>query len=140
MSVRIAPAPPQLMEPTSPPDLPAKLRTFLYVCIDSVDQVDLLMRLRGLGKAVTVRELSSGSDVTSAAIRHHLDILTARGLLDARAGGEMTYRFAPSTIELRRYTELLAEYHGTQREAVIRFISSRAARTFADAFKLRKEP
>ena len=128
------------MDPTSPTDLPAELRTFLYVCISSVEQVDLLVQLRRLGTSVTVRQLSTETGIASPAIRQHLDTLTARGLLEACAGAEVTYRYAPSTVELRRYADLLAESYGTQRDAVIRFISSRAARTFADAFTLRKKP
>ena len=123
-----------------PSDLPPALRAFLYVCIDSTTQLELIVRLRHLGKAATVRELSVNANTTAASIRPDLDTLTARGLLSAQVDREVTYRYAPSTEQLREGAESLVAYYSTHREAVIRFVSTRAPRAFSDAFKLRNEP
>lgn len=127
------------MDPSAA-ELPSELRAFLYSCIDALDQVDLLMRLRQSGEPATVRQLAAAAGLPAIAVRAHLEALTARGLLQAEVGGEVRYRYAPDSDDLRRYGELLGEYYATRREAVHRAIAARAARTFADAFKLRKEP
>jgi len=121
-------------------DLPADLRAFLYSCIDSVDQVDLLIRLRQSLSAQTVRQLSAASGLAPASVRRHLETLVVRGLLRAEVAGEVGYRYAPESAELRRYADLLEGCYARQRDQVVRAISARAARTFADAFKLKKDP
>jgi DNA-binding IclR family transcriptional regulator len=127
------------MPPQSPAELPADLRAFLYSCIGSVAQLDLLARLRASGQAATVRELSALVGLPGTTVRHDLEALTARGLLRAQVGQEVAYRYAPTTPELARFGELAAGHYTENREAVIRFITARAARTFADAFKIRKD-
>jgi hypothetical protein len=74
-----------------------------------------------------------------ATVRHDLEALTARGLLRAQMAQELEYRYAPTTPELARCGDLAAAHYTDNREAVIRFITARAARTFADAFKIRKD-
>ena len=103
-----------------PSDLPPALRAFLYICIDSTTQLELIVRLRHLGKAATVRELSVNANTTAASIRPDLDTLTARGLLSAQVDREVTYRYAPSTEQFREGAESLVAYYSTHREAVIR--------------------
>ena len=125
---------------SSPADLPADLRAFLYACIESVAQVEALVRLRASASGATVRDLAGVVGVSTAALRRDLEALTARGLLRAQVAEEVTYWYAPASPELARYGELLAVHYGATREAVVRYISARAARTFADAFKIRKEP
>jgi predicted ArsR family transcriptional regulator len=127
------------MEPSAP-TLPPELRAFLYSCIDSVDQAELLLHLRHVGRALSVRELAGNLGLASLPVRQHLETLTARGLLRADVGEEVRYRYAPDSERLRGYGELLADHYAADRDAVRRSISARAARTFADAFKIRKEP
>jgi hypothetical protein len=128
------------MDPQTPADLPPDLRAFLYSCIGSVAQLDLLVRLRASGQAATVRDLSALVGLPPATVRHDLEALTARGLLRAQVGPEVEYRYAPATPELARFGDLSAAHYTDNRETVIRFITARAARTFADAFKIRKDP
>ena len=122
-----------------PAELPADLRAFLYSCISSVAQLDLLVRLRTSGQAATVRDLSALVGLPPATVRHDMEALTARGLLRAQVAAELEYRYAPSAAELARFGELAAAHYTENREAVIRFITARSARTFADAFKIRKD-
>jgi DNA-binding IclR family transcriptional regulator len=127
------------MEPPSAPDLPPELRAFIYSCIDSVDQLEVLMYVRTVLKAVTARELASACALTPAAARHHAETLTARGLLRAEVHDEVRYQFAPTTPDLRRYADLLAQACRDRRQAVLRSVSVRSARTFADAFRFRRD-
>lgn len=124
---------------TLEPTLPNELRAFIYSCIDSVEQVDLLIRLRMARTSATVRHLSADTGLAPVTVRLHLETLVARGLLRADVGHEVGYRYAPETPDLRRYAELLDEYYSAHRDLVIRAIASRAPRTFADAFKFRKK-
>jgi hypothetical protein len=119
--------------------LPADLRAFLYSCIHTVDEIEVLLRLRATVQPTTVRELAADIRLAPFALRQVLETLTARGLLRADAGAEVRYRYSPDSPEFRRYADLLAEYYGSQRDLVVRALSARAARTFADAFKLRDE-
>src|SRR6185312_5170991 len=124
---------------TPGPELPAELRAFLYSCIDSVEQVELLLQLRMARTALSAPQLAAHTGIAHAAARRHLETLLVRGLLRADVGDQVLYRYAPETPELRKYAELLDEYYSSHRDAVLRAISSRAARTFADAFKFRKD-
>jgi len=81
------------MDPDS--ELPADLGAFLYSCIDSVDQVDLLIRLRASKTAKTVRQLPGTTGLPSASVRRHLETLVVRGLLRANVSSEVVYRYAP---------------------------------------------
>ena len=120
-------------------ELPAELRAFLYSCIDSIEQVEILMMLRAAGHGCTTRAVASSLGLAEPAARSHLETLTARGLLHAEPGREVTYAFRPKTAALAGYAELLAGHHAQARSAVLRFVatSSRRTRIFADAFRLR---
>ena len=122
-----------------PSSLPNELRAFLYSCIDSMEQADLLVRMRRAPHRRTVRELAEETGLASGMVRHHLETMAARGLLHVDVGEPTTYQYAPDSADMRRYSDLLAEYYATDRDGVARYLLSRAARTFADAFKLRKD-
>lgn len=127
------------MESAGRDELSPELRAFLYSCIDAVEQLEMLILLRRSGLASTTRMLATELGLSDVLTRRHLEILTARGLLYAQPGEEVTYRFEPRTPELDRYISLLADAHANSRGALLRFVGSRLQRTksFADAFKLR---
>jgi hypothetical protein len=120
-------------------ELSPELRAFLYSCIDAIEQLEMLLLLHRSGRPWTTHLVAAELGLADIATRAGLETLTARGLLSAKAGDEVTYRFDPRTPELARYASLLAETYATSRGAVLRFVASRAPRTrsFADAFKLR---
>ncbi|HEY7790220.1 MAG TPA: hypothetical protein VIC33_06905 [Vicinamibacterales bacterium] len=124
-----------------PPDaLPAELRAFLFSCIESITQVELLLLLRGSDKFRGVRDLATDLRIPPAAVRRDLETLAARGLLEIKVSGETLYRYGPKTDELRQYGDQLAQHYITSRHLVLNFVSTHArssARRFADAFKLR---
>ena len=128
------------MHADTPDGLPSQLRAFLHTCIESIEQVELLIMLRGSDRFRTAREVASASGVSPTAARHNLETLAARGLLDVRVGEETSYRYQPKSEELGRYCDLLAQHYVTSRAAVLGFVateSRQSLRRFSDAFKLR---
>ena len=127
---------------TYPPALPAELRAFLYSCIDSVEQVEILLLLRRDVRARTAREVSGETGLGETAARRDLETLVARGLLAAEKPGAVLYRYQPKSPDLRRYADQLAQFYAENRTAVAGFIatqSRRSIKTFSDAFKLRDQ-
>ena len=123
-------------------ELPPDLRAFLHTCIESIDQVELLILLRGSDRFRTPRDVASEFRVSSAIARRNLETLSARGLLEVRVGEETAYRYRPKSDELARYCDLLAQHYITSRPAVLGFVATEsrlAAKRFADAFKLRPD-
>lgn len=120
-------------------ELSPELRAFLYSCIDAIEQLEILVLLRKSGQPWTTRAVAAELGLKDVQTRAYLETLTARGLLAAKAGNEVTYRFEPRSPELTRYAALLAEAFTTSRSAVVRFIAttSRRTKSFSDAFKLR---
>ena len=72
------------------------------------------MRLRLIaalcvGGAMSITQLTSGTDVTRQAITKHLDVLAAAGLVrDVKVGRERLWEFEPAQLdEARRTLELI---------------------------------
>jgi hypothetical protein len=122
-------------------DLPSELRAFLHSCIDSIEQVEILMIIRGSDRFRTAREVGPELGMPVAAARRDLETLAARGLLEVRVSeNEIGYRYGPKTPDLARYADLLAQHYITARPAVLGFVareSSQSIKRFADAFRLR---
>jgi len=98
--------------------------------------------LRGSDRAWTTREVAAAIRVSEAATRTHLQTLTARGLLDAKPGTEVLYRYRPRTAALRAYVDLLVEHYVRSWSDVVMFVARRARqgiKSFSDAFKLKTQ-
>jgi hypothetical protein len=121
-------------------ELTAHLRAFLYSCIDSIEQLDVLMLLRTSGEAWVAREVAKEVGLSDSRARAFLDALAARGLVHAAVRSEITYTFRPSSDALRQYTDELAAALDRSRADVLRFVAAlppSSVRSFANAFKLR---
>ena len=120
-------------------ELPPELRAFLYSCIDSVEQVEILVLLCREGGPWTARATAGRVGLPDAVARHHLETLAARGLLQISVASEVLYSYAPKNADLRRYADQLSEQYATARMAIMRFVvsHSRRLKRFSDAFKLR---
>ena len=127
------------MSAESATSLPSELRAFLHSCLESIEQVELLIILRGSERWRTTREVSEDLHVPLAAARRDLDTLAARGLLEVSVLQETRYRYRPKTDDLARYADLLARYYVTSRHLIFKAVteSRPAVKRFADAFKLR---
>lgn len=74
------------------------------------------MRLRLItalcvGGAMSITQLTSGTDITRQAITKHLDVLAAAGLVrDVKVGRERLWEFEPARLdEARRSLEVIAQ-------------------------------
>jgi DNA-binding transcriptional ArsR family regulator len=74
------------------------------------------MRLRLIvalcvGGAMSIRQLTSGTEITRQAITKHLEVLAAAGLVrDVRVGRERLWEFEPMQLdEARRSLEMIAQ-------------------------------
>jgi hypothetical protein len=121
-------------------DLPPELRAFLNSCVESIDQAELLLVLRGSVRRRSARDVSAEMNIPIGRARQNLERLAARGLLDVEVGDETEYGYKPKSVELARYCDLLAQYYINSRQAVLGFIAAESrlsVKRFADAFKLR---
>jgi DNA-binding FadR family transcriptional regulator len=121
-------------------ELPAELGVFIHSCIESIEQVELLLLMRGSEPMRTARDVASEVGVSVARARGHLETLAARGLLEVRVGEEIAYRYRPKSDELARYCDVLAQYYITSRQALLGFVaadSRLSIKRFAEAFRLR---
>lgn len=122
--------------------LPSELRVFLHSCIESIEQVEILMILRGSVRARTARDVAAALREQPEPMRRELETLVARGLLDVEIGADIGYRYRPRNEKLSGYCDLLAEYYVSARPDIWRFISTEShlsMKRFSDAFKL-KDP
>lgn len=127
------------MAPEQEGTLPPELRAFLHSCIDSIQQVELLLLMRGSERARTARDIAAELGIPVPAARHDVESLTARGLLEVKVGEEIAYRYKPKTEDLAKYSDQLAQYYITARHAVLGFVaaeSRRSIKRFSDAFRL----
>jgi hypothetical protein len=122
-------------DPLSP-----QVRAFLYSCIDSIEQLDVLLLMRTSSEPRSAHTVGVHLAIPDARARAHLDALTARGLLHAVVRDGVTYSFRPASAALARYCDELAAVFEHARGELLRFVAALpppAVRSFAKAFKLR---
>jgi hypothetical protein len=123
--------------------LPDDIRQFITENISSVAKLEVLLFLRARkdeewAAAALARELYTTPDMTATQLME----LHVKGVLAAIESGERAYRYQPRTPELERVINDLATLYQERRVTVISLIYSEPmdkVRTFADAFRLRKE-
>jgi hypothetical protein len=118
-----------------------EVRRFLLQCIDSVEQLEVLLHL------YRTREQSWSPDAIAlalysnpASIARRLAGLYSHGLLTLTSSS--AYRYQPKTAELEATVSQLAETYRQRRVAVISIIASKPmenVRAFSEAFRLRKK-
>ena len=74
--------------------LPPELRAFLHSCIESIEQIELLMLMRGSEHFRTARDVANALREPIGTARGDLETLAARGLLDVFVGEETAYSTA----------------------------------------------
>jgi hypothetical protein len=123
--------------------LPDDVRQFIAENISSVAKLEVLLLLRShpaqeWSASAVAKELATSAEVMAT----HLDEWLSRGLLDVNESTERSYRYSAKTPELDRVVRDLADLYQARRVTVITQIYSEPVdkvRTFADAFRLRKE-
>jgi hypothetical protein len=125
-----------------PGSLPAEVRHFVYTVFDSIEQLEILVRLKAVSGGWTVRDASRSVGATPEVVRASLEALVARGLLKVRVAEPSepsVYWYEPRNPAFLTYVDVLVQHYDTDRTEVVELIASgqRRLRQFADAFKLR---
>ncbi len=124
--------------------LPDEVARFIEQNIESVDQLEILRilavnREKEWSSAALAREVQTQPQT----IGLQLDALESRGLLTVVRGPSLTYRHGPHTPELDKKVSQLLGLYNERPVTMIRLVAARAAnaalKTFAEAFRLRKE-
>jgi hypothetical protein len=123
-------------------EFPADVGRFITDHLDSVAQLEVLLLLRGdPARGWSTEDVSAALRMTTDMAREQLKVLADRGVL-ARLPDGVSHSYAPATPELRGLIDKLATVYDERRVTVITMIYSKPVdkvRTFADAFRLRKE-
>lgn len=121
--------------------IPEEVRRFVLQCIDSVEQLEVLLLLHRSPAVVWSPEAVATTLYSNPdSIARRLAGLHARGLLSVTEAS--SYRYLPKTPELAATVTLLADTYRQRRVAVITVIASKPmenVRAFSDAFRLRKK-
>ncbi len=123
--------------------LPDDVRQFITDNISSVAKLEVLLLLRSnpaqeWSAAAVAKALATSAEVMET----QLNEWQSRGLLTVNESSERCYRYQPRTAEMERIVRDLADLYQARRVTVITQIYSEPVdkvRTFADAFRLRKE-
>jgi hypothetical protein len=121
--------------------IPEDVRRFLLQCIDSVEQLEVLLLLQ----RAPAETWNAGA--VAQALYSNPDSI-ARRLAGLHANGLVTpippasYRYQPKSAEMDATVTLLAQTYRQRRVAVITVIASKPmenVRAFSEAFRLRKK-
>lgn len=122
-------------------DLPRDVLHFLDTCIDSVEQLSVLLLLHSDPERVWVAsEITTELRSADTSIARRLDDLYARKVLVRVPELKECHKFSPSTPDVREVVQNLSEEYRLRPYRVIDAIYSRptkALQAFADAFKFR---
>ena len=122
---------------------PEDVRRFLLAHINSVEQLEVLLLLRGAPDQVwTATAVGQALYTSAAAAVKRLTDLAAGGLVTVLPGDDPGYRFSPADDSRRDMVDRLAEAYSQRRVAVISLIYSKPndqVQAFSDAFRLRKD-
>ncbi|HYO08819.1 MAG TPA: hypothetical protein VER17_07580 [Tepidisphaeraceae bacterium] len=123
-------------------DIPPEVKAFLADHIESVLQLEVLLLLRSrAGEGWSADAVSREFRIDSAWTGGQLATLAGSGLLSHAPGGQ--FHYAPRSPALDQAVAATAEAYATRRVTLIGLIFSKPPsplRSFADAFRIRKEP
>jgi hypothetical protein len=108
--------------------------------IESVEHLEILLLLAAQDKSWSAAEIFHKIQSSQASVDQRLGALVAAGLLTKDSAGR--FRFTPRDEDTRQVVVDLGEAYKTRPVKIIEAIYSRktdAVRSFADAFKFRKD-
>ncbi|HLM42455.1 MAG TPA: hypothetical protein VK458_01255 [Myxococcaceae bacterium] len=124
-------------------DLPEDVRNLITDHIESVEQLEILLLLHQHGSRVwTADSVARELRVAPNSAGERMDELARASILARTQGSAVEYRYAPKSPSLDVAVAGLARAYSERRVTVINFIFSKPVdkiRTFADAFRLRKD-
>ena len=124
--------------------IPNEVARFIHEYIDSVEQLEVLLLLRSSAPTEwTAEAVARDLRTAESSVTARLKTLHAQKLVEAStAEGATAYRYAPGGVGTDRLVGELASEYALRRVAVITLIFSMpndAVRSFADAFRIRKD-
>jgi hypothetical protein len=124
-------------------DLPEDVRRFIADHIESVEQLEILLLLHQHGGRVwTAESVARELRIAPISAGERLDDLARASILSRTQGNPAEYRYAPASPKLDEAVAGLATAYSERRVTVINLIFSKPVdkiRTFADAFRLRRD-
>jgi hypothetical protein len=123
--------------------LPDSIRQFLSRYIHSLEQLELLLLLRGQPDRLwTVPQVYEVIRSSQPSLQKRLETFADQGFFAEAKGSPPAFRYLPQNDELRTAVEQIAAIYQLSRVRVIEAIFTPQidpVQTFADAFKLRKD-
>lgn len=123
--------------------LPREVTGFIADHIGSVVELEVLLLLHAQpARQWSAADIGRELRIDPAWVSAHLKEMSARGLLSRSDEPEPIYAYRPGTAELDAAVNGLASAYADRRVTVITLIFSKPPdkiRSFADAFRLRKE-
>jgi DNA-binding IclR family transcriptional regulator len=119
---------------------PDEVLSFVDRHIESVEHLEILLLLAAQEKNWSAAEIFQKIQSSQSSVEQRLESLVGAGLLAKDGAG--LFHFAPKDEETRKVVKDLADAYKTRRVRIIEAIYTRktdAVRTFADAFKFRKD-
>lgn len=128
-----------------PDKIPADVREFIRRYIHTVEQLDILLILKGdPTREWTIPEVFSNVRTSEKSVALRLAQFAEQGLLRETPGVPATYRYAPQPADLDRLITAAGEALHTRRVKVLEIIFGSdqpdvidPAQSFADAFRIR---
>jgi hypothetical protein len=124
-------------------DLPEAVCRFIADHIDSVEQLEILLLLyQHPERSWTTESVARELRISALSAGDRLKDMARSSLLSKVQGGEGEYRYAPDNQQLAEAVAGLATAYSERRVTVINLIFSKPIdkiRTFADAFRLRRD-
>ncbi len=124
-------------------ELPEDVRRFIVDHIDSVEQLEILLLLhQHRDRAWNAESVARELRISPMSAGDRLEDLRHSELLTRKSGTELEYRYAPASPKLDATVGGLITAYAERRVTVINLIFSKPVdkiRTFADAFRLRKD-
>jgi hypothetical protein len=117
-----------------------KVLDFLGRHIESIEHLEILLLLAQSDKKWSASDIFKKIQSSKVSVEQRLNSLTALGLVAKDGIG--CFSFAPKDDDVRQMVNELAEDYRTRRVRIIEAIYTRktdAVKTFADAFKFRKQ-
>lgn len=130
-------------ERMSQAEIPDVVRAFVAQNIESAELLETLLLVHsGADREWSPEEVARSIYTVPASATRRMEQLVEMRLASSSGGANPAYRFAPGTPTLREQVDALAAAYRANRVAVINLIYNRPPdplRSFADAFKLRKD-
>ena len=127
----------------SQPEIPDIVRRFIAQHIDSAELLETLLLVHSAPEREwSPEEVARSIYTVPAGATRRLEQLVDMGLASSTGTANPAYRYAPSSASLAEQVDALAAAYRAQRVAVINLIFNKPPdplRSFADAFKLRKD-